>query len=177
VLTVSATEVHKNHAGAIEAVRLARAASGADLRLQIVGPAGRAEPEVTRRVHAADPSGAWITRHVDVTQARLDALYREAWALLHPSLDEGFGLPLLEAAGHALPAVHSGRGAMPEVISTGNVLTVEPDALAAGLVDLLDSGTYRNRSESVLSEARAHGLDHFRADLLRLVTATVSGGR
>lgn len=45
----------------------------------------------------------------------LAALYRSSHLLLMPSLDEGFGLPLLEAMSVALPALVANRGALPEV--------------------------------------------------------------
>jgi glycosyltransferase involved in cell wall biosynthesis len=172
VIAVGATHLYKNHSAAIEAVSLAREASGLDIRFDMVGPEGRAEGHIRELGRGVDPTGAWFNRHVDIPEQELDERYRTAWALIQPSLDEGFGLSLLEAAGHALPVVHSGRGAMPEVIRTGNVGSVGGTRLGEGLLELLDADRYRDRSASVLEDALAYVADDFRRDLLDLLQAT-----
>ena len=43
------------------------------------------------------------------------ALYKEAYALVFPSLHEGFGLPLLEAMACGCPVITSDTSSMPEV--------------------------------------------------------------
>ncbi|MDE3180206.1 MAG: glycosyltransferase family 4 protein [Acidobacteriota bacterium] len=45
----------------------------------------------------------------------MDRLYRSASVLFFPSLEEGFGLPVLEAMAHGLPAVVSHTSCLPEV--------------------------------------------------------------
>jgi glycosyltransferase involved in cell wall biosynthesis len=172
VLMVGATEVHKNHAAAIEAVRQAREASEIDLRLVVVGPAGRAEAQVRERGLRADPTGDWFERRVDVPEHELRECYRTAWVLLHAALDEGFGLPLLEASGYGLPVVHSGRGGMNEVVSTGTVESVDSEELCHGLLELLDGSEYARRSAAVLEDAQAQGPAEFRHELVRMLRET-----
>ena len=46
-----------------------------------------------------------------------------------PSLDEGFGLPALEAMTIGVPVVVSSRGALPEVVGQAGSI-VEPDDVA-----------------------------------------------
>jgi glycosyltransferase involved in cell wall biosynthesis len=43
-----------------------------------------------------------------------------------PSLDEGLGLPVLEARRHAVPVLASDRGGLPEAMGGGGVL-LDPD--------------------------------------------------
>ncbi len=50
-----------------------------------------------------------------VSANRLPALYQAASVLLFPSLEEGFGLPVLEAMTHGLPVVTSCTSSLPEV--------------------------------------------------------------
>lgn len=50
-----------------------------------------------------------------VPRCTLLALYQSASALLFPSLEEGFGFPMLEAMAHGLPVVTSRTSALPEV--------------------------------------------------------------
>jgi glycosyltransferase involved in cell wall biosynthesis len=83
-------------------------------------------------------------------------LYREASMLVLPSLDEGFGIPALEAMTIGLPVVASNRGALPEVVGSAGVL-VEPDdaeALAAAIERVLDDAAFsRELSEAGIRRA------------------------
>lgn len=51
-----------------------------------------------------------------VTSQELDESYRTASALIFPSHEEGFGLPVLEAISHGLPVISSDAGPMVEVL-------------------------------------------------------------
>lgn len=168
VLMVAATESHKNHVAAIDAVRQARLFCGEDICLDLVGPPGRIEADVLGCVRTADPGGRWLRRHENVSEAELDRLYADSWLLLQPALDEGFGLPLLEAGARALPVVHSGRGGMPEVVPSG-VNSVAADALCAEILRLLDSEAYVEASRAALNAAREHPFERFRSEISTLV--------
>lgn len=52
----------------------------------------------------------------------LPALYAGAATLVLPSLEEGFGLPALEAMGCGAPVVVSNRGALPEVVADAGLM-------------------------------------------------------
>ncbi len=68
--------------------------------------------------------------HGYVTETKKSELLRTSRALLHLSLFEGFGLPVLEAFGHGLPVLCSNRGSLPEVAGDA-ALTVDPTDLGA----------------------------------------------
>jgi glycosyltransferase involved in cell wall biosynthesis len=75
-----------------------------------------------------------------VDDADLPALYGGAAVVVLPSLEEGFGLPALEAMACGAPVVASRRGALPEVVGDAGLL-VDPEdegALAAALTRVLD---------------------------------------
>ena len=61
-----------------------------------------------------------------VTAAELEALFCRARVFAFPSLDEGFGMPILEAMAHGVPVVASNRSAMPEVAG-GAAMLVDPE--------------------------------------------------
>lgn len=61
-----------------------------------------------------------------VTDQELVVLYTEADCFVYPSLDEGFGLPILEAFSFGTPVVTSNTSAMPEVAGNAAVL-IDPN--------------------------------------------------
>ena len=75
----------------------------------------------------------------------LPGLYTGAVALAFPSLDEGFGLPALEAMACGTPVVAASAGALPEVCGDAARM-VDPedvDAIAEGLIAVLDDEVLR----------------------------------
>jgi glycosyltransferase involved in cell wall biosynthesis len=116
-----------------------------DLHLVLVGGDGndRSGVETALAALASAARGrVHLTGRVDES-ARLTWL-RGARALAYPSLDEGFGLPLLEAMALDIPIVASTSGAIAETVD-GAALLVDPldvTALADGLVQAVhDSDT------------------------------------
>ncbi len=111
-----------------------------------------ATPETRARVnefghHAIRPVGP-----LPIEQLRW--LYRNARALVFPSLDEGFGLPPLEAMASGTPVVSSRRGSLAEVLGESAVF-VEPDdesSIADGMRLILDGEVNR--------QYRSAGLEH-----------------
>ena len=78
----------------------------------------------------------------DADDAELFGLYKGATALLFPSLEEGFGLPILEAMQAGIPVLTSTVSAMPEVSGS-----------AALLVDPLDVDAIRTAIERLANDA------------------------
>lgn len=73
-----------------------------------------------------------------VSPETLESLYRRAGIFAFPSLDEGFGMPVLEAMSHGAPVVTSQSSALPEVAGDAAIL-VDPfdgEAIAEALVRL-----------------------------------------
>src|SRR5207253_6471037 len=90
-------------------------------------------------------------------EARED-LYRSARVLVMPSLDEGFGLPALEAMSAGVPVVVSSRGSLPEVVEHAGA-QVDPSDVAA-LADAIeravcDHGWATGAAEAGLARARS----------------------
>jgi glycosyltransferase involved in cell wall biosynthesis len=73
-----------------------------------------------------------------VTQPQLEQLYARAAMFAFPSLDEGFGFPVLEAMARGIPVITSARSALKEVAGDAALL-VDPeqiDSIADALVRL-----------------------------------------
>ncbi|HYV63598.1 MAG TPA: glycosyltransferase family 1 protein, partial [Bryobacteraceae bacterium] len=73
-----------------------------------------------------------------VTQTELEALYRRARMFAFPSLDEGFGMPVLDAMANSVPVITSRRSALREVAGDAALLVNPEDSeeIAAALLRL-----------------------------------------
>lgn len=70
--------------------------------------------------------GRW--KHFDhISNQRLNELYNTAYALIYPSLYEGFGIPLLEAMKAGVPFLALNNSAIPEVAGAAGILLERPD--------------------------------------------------
>ena len=72
-------------------------------------------------------------------------LLRDASMLVMASLDEGFGIPALEAMTMGVPVIAAARGSLPEVLGDAGLLVEvdKPDVLAAAITRLLDDAVLR----------------------------------
>ncbi len=75
-------------------------------------------------------------------------------------MQEGFGIVLLEAMAAGKPVVASRAAAIPEVLPHGMLVEPEnPEALAAGILDLYESAPRR----ALLEEMGLHWVEQFDA--------------
>ncbi|SIR63171.1 glycosyltransferase family 4 protein [Williamsia sterculiae] len=116
-LVVGTYALHKNLVGPV------RALSDSGRTAVVVGAA--ADDRVYSSVSATFGPGVTIAKRL--TDAELAWLYRNARALVFPSLYEGFGLPVLEAQTMRCPVVASTAASIPEVAGDG-ALYFEPEA-------------------------------------------------
>ena len=119
-----------------------------DLCLVLAGTPGDAADEVQRAVDALDPrarSRVFCPGRVD-GDART-ALLRRATLLAYPSLDEGFGFPLLDAMQAGIPVVAANAGSIPEIAGDAAVLVdpLDVDALATALLAVATDDATRRR--------------------------------
>jgi glycosyltransferase involved in cell wall biosynthesis len=94
--------------------------------------AGRATPDAEAWLdRIRRPPLAGVVEHRGYVRADdREALYAGARLLVMPSLDEGFGLPVLEAMSAGIPVIVSNRGSLPEVGGNAAVLVDAEDATA-----------------------------------------------
>ena len=77
----------------------------------------------------------------------LATIYSHAFAYCLPSLNEGFGLPVLEAFHFKLPLICANTSALPEVAGDA-ALFVDPynsNSIAAAMIDLVESPSLVNQ--------------------------------
>lgn len=115
---------HKNHQGAVEALRVLREAYGLDPLLVCTGSPRGAEGELRAKIRAAGLE-ARVRFLGYCPTSDMPALYEGAAALVFPSLFEGFGIPLLEAMWCDCPIVCSNTTSLPEIAGDAALL-VDP---------------------------------------------------
>ena len=133
VLHVGAIQRRKNIARLVEAFD----SVDADWQLVLAGSQGYGAEEIAARIAAAR-SRDRIRLLGYVGEAELAQWYARASIFAFPSLDEGFGMPVLEAMAAGAPVIASNRSAIPEVAGDAAWL-VDPEntgELAAAIQEL-----------------------------------------
>lgn len=145
VLQVGTIQPRKNYVTSLRA--LARIPPARRLPLIAVGGFGWDYEPVVDAVRELELA-SWVRFVGYAGIDDLPALYQMAEAAIFPSLDEGFGLPVLEAFAAGTPMIASNAGAIPEVAGDAAVLA-DPDddaAIAANLLRIIDDAELRERS-------------------------------
>jgi glycosyltransferase involved in cell wall biosynthesis len=141
ILTVGALQKRKNTLRLIEAFE----SVPADWKLVLAGSSdGYGAAEILERL-ARSPVRERIEVTGYVSTDRLKSLYQRASIFAFPSLDEGFGIPVLEAMAFGIPVLTSNRSALPEVAGDAALL-VDPlrtDEIASGLQQLIENEDLR----------------------------------
>jgi glycosyltransferase involved in cell wall biosynthesis len=95
----------------------------------------------------------WVNEHFRVTDAHLRSLYLGADALLYTTRQEGFGLPLLEAAAYRIPIFCSDIEPLRSLAPPGAVLLDlrgSPRKIATSIVTRLDNDpTFASRKQLI----------------------------
>jgi len=122
ILCVGSIEPRKNQIRLIESFeRFSASPEGADWELLL---AGHLRADLVEPVQAAirrQPKIQYIQHPLD---SELDKLYGEATFTVFPSIEEGFGLPILESLWYGVPCICANFGSMAEVAEGGGCLTV-----------------------------------------------------
>jgi glycosyltransferase involved in cell wall biosynthesis len=149
VLFVGALQTRKNLVRLIEAFE----ALPEDWRLVLAGaPSGYQAAAILERVQPNGNPRIKVTGYLPAPQ--LEQLYARASIFAFPSLDEGFGIPVLEAMARGLPVITSNSSALPEVAGDAALL-VDPRStadIAAALTRLASDTDLRRQLAS-------HGLE------------------
>jgi len=133
ILHVGAIQHRKNIARLVEAFE----SVDREWRLVLAGSAGYGAAEIMAKIDAAR-SRDRIRVLGYVPASELAGWYARAMVFAFPSLDEGFGMPVLEAMAAGAPVIASNRSAVPEVAGDAAWLVNPEDVeeLGAALVEL-----------------------------------------
>ena len=143
IITVGDPSALKNIPALINAFATVRK-SIPEAELRVVGPAlGPRDQMALDTTRLGLASG--VTFVGPLTRAQLASEYGRAWLLVHPSLEEAFGLTLVEAISAGVPALGgNSSGAVPFVLAHGAAGWLcdirDPDAIAKSILDKIRSG-------------------------------------
>jgi len=160
IILFSAHEMRKNAAGALEGYSLFhKRHPDAHFTLVLIG-----KKRSIQRQYGPYIQKHGLQDHVSIvgtmTHDERMALYLSARILLYPSIYEGFGLPLVEAALCSVPIIASARASIGEVIGAGAVL-VDPhnaEEIYSALNMVLSSD---QKSENILCSAAHEAVADF----------------
>jgi glycosyltransferase involved in cell wall biosynthesis len=150
-----------------------------DINLVLAGRRGWIAQAIFDELERRDLLGrVHITGYVK--EGYLPPLYRQAKALVYPSLYEGFGLPPLEAMSSGTPVIVSKNSSLPEVVGDAGIYidALSVDEVAAAIEKVLVD-------EKLASELRRKGLeraakfswDKAAAKTLDILRGTARAGR
>ena len=167
VLNVGAKKRHKNQVALVRAMPLVLAAHP-DAQLVLAGAPGEYERELRAAATQLGLERAVILCGY-ISQEQLEGLYAMATCFVFPSLNEGFGLPILEAMERGLPVACSNVSAMPEVAGDAALLFDPGDdgTVAAAITRLLADAALRE--QLVIAGRRRKRLFSWRATAERTI--------
>ena len=145
ILALGTLERRKNIPTLVSAFgRLAR--EHERVALVLAGAPGNDAAAVQRAIDRLHPDAAARVRQLGpVTDVEKTWLLANARTLAYPSLDEGFGFPILEAQQLGTPVVASTAGSIPEIAGSAALLSapLDSEALAANLYWIVNSDDMR----------------------------------
>jgi glycosyltransferase involved in cell wall biosynthesis len=138
LLHVGGNQWYKNRIGAVQIfARLASMQKFSNVRLVM---AGKPWPNSLRTAVIDEGLGFRVIEALGINNEELQALYSNAVALLFPSLEEGFGWPVLEAQACGCPVITTDRAPMTEVAGGAAILIdpSDPARAAASIAEALE---------------------------------------
>jgi glycosyltransferase involved in cell wall biosynthesis len=150
-LAVGTLEPRKNHERLVRAYCRLAAELGTIRPLVLAGGRGWLSGPLERTLQ--EPLRRGLVRRLGyVSEAELEWLYANCFAFAFPSIDEGFGMPALEAMSLGAPVLVSNAASLPEVVGDAGIQIdpLDEDALLAAMRRLtcgeIDRRVLRERS-------------------------------
>jgi glycosyltransferase involved in cell wall biosynthesis len=169
-LTVGTIEPRKNQKKLLAAYAKLKAKQQNSLPLVLAGGKGWMMDDFLQYIHKLGLEDDVITLGY-VDENELHWLYHNCFAMVYPSVFEGFGLPVLEAMSLGAAVITSNVSSLPEIVDTAGIL-VDPhqdEALMQAMLRLSDDDDYRKTlQERALTRAQLFSWDHAAQEVLQV---------
>lgn len=153
LLCLGSLEARKNHLNLLGACEKLWN-EGEKFELRIVGLLAESGKPTLKKIKQLEKKKYPLAWRKALSDKELEAEWRSAWAMVYPSHEEGFGLPVAEALSRGVPVVCGAGGALKERVREGGcefLREVSVDCLYFGIRNILRE----DRRENLAAEARA----------------------
>jgi glycosyltransferase involved in cell wall biosynthesis len=167
VLCVGSHEPRKNHLAVLAASEILWQ-RGLEFEVVFVGGNAWRSEGFAHRLAELAARGRPVSTRNGVSDSELDALYRRAAFTVFPSLNEGYGLPVVESLRRGTPVITSDFGSMREIATHGGTVFVDPrddDSIADAMALLLTDETLRAALGSEASSLPLRTWDDYAEDV------------
>lgn len=171
VLSVGSHEPRKNHEAVLAAAELLWR-EGLRFSLVFVGGNAWRSEEFRMRLAALRSAGRPVQSLSGVSDAILWWAYRLARLTVFPSVNEGFGLPVVESLHSGTPVVTSGFGSMADIASGGGCILVDPHNdhdVARGIRSLLVDDVLHDRLAAEAGARSLRSWDTYASELWQIL--------
>jgi glycosyltransferase involved in cell wall biosynthesis len=128
ILCVGTVEPRKNHLVLLESFDRIFPKTLIDIELVLVG--GCPFPDLEQKINSFIAHNSRVHWLRDIDDTTLSNEYSRCHFTVYPSLEEGFGLPILESLWYGRPCICRNTGAMAEAAAGGGCLTVDTSDVA-----------------------------------------------
>ena len=168
ILCVSTIEPRKNHLALLRAFELLQN-KNPDRKIILTFVGGAPFPELAEKIEEIGKSISGFRWLKKVDDEALDILYQDSDFTVYPSIEEGFGLPILESIWYGRPCICSNAGAMLEVAQGGGCLLVDvhsPEKIMLAMDRLMNDKNYLESMSIEASNRRLRTWKEYARDII-----------
>jgi glycosyltransferase involved in cell wall biosynthesis len=181
LIYVSIVNQYKHQWHVVEAVAMARKATGLNLQIDLVGPAyGPALNRLNVAIARHDPMGEWVIYRGAIDYEELHEIYAKAAIGIFASSCENMPNILLEMMAVGLLVLSSDRGPMPEILGDAGLYfdPEKPISLATILTEVLSlNGQVKDISLAARDKALTYSWERCATETFGFLRSVVRGSK
>lgn len=172
ILSVGTVEPRKNHIGLLQAFLVAEKKSQRKLKLILVGGGDTFDLELSGKVKVLAKQSENIFWVNNADDKDLKQHYHEADFTIFPSVEEGFGLPIVESLWFGCPCICANFGQMMELAASGGCAPVDVkdiDKFSEKILLLANNKVFYQELKSQISRRYFRTWDNYTGEISSLL--------